>query len=148
MSHGTSQSQNKLFYQLLPDGIICAYASKGTPNGPPGFLQPALRSISEALKAGSETELVSDIQVTSILPLRCPRTNLARKIIYSKGAKNMNYCCIIFVRDNVSDNTSHNGDAWCTNLVRKFAKYFPETRLTFRGNAANFGTKPPSILIF
>ena len=58
----------------------------------------------------------------------------------------MNYCCIIFVRDNVSDNTSHNGDAWCTNLVRKFTKYFPEIKLTFRGNTANFGAKPPSSL--
>ena len=61
LSHSMSQSQNKLFYQLLPDGIICVYAAKGTPNGPPGFLQPPLRSILEALKAGLETELVSDI---------------------------------------------------------------------------------------
>ena len=146
LSHTLNQTQNKLFYTLLPDGIVCAYACKGTPNGPPGFLQPALRSISEALQASSETELVHDIEVTSILPLKCPRTNQARQILYSNGTKKMKFCCLIFVRDNVSDNTSLNGDAWCTNLVRKFSRHFPDMTLTFGGNAANFGVIPPSSL--
>ena len=80
LSHGTSQNQNKLFYQLLLDGIICAYAAKGTPNGPPGFLQPALCVISNTLTTGSESQLLNDIQVTSILPIKYPRIYLARQI--------------------------------------------------------------------
>ena len=89
LSHGTSQKQNKLFYQLLPDGIICAYAAKGTPNGHPGFLQPALRKLSNTLNVGSECQLLNDIQFSSVLPMKCPRTHLAQNIIYSKNTKSI-----------------------------------------------------------
>ena len=146
VSHGVTQGLNKLFYQLLPDGVICAYAAKGTPNGPPGFMQPALRSIEDTLKSDKESELT--INVTAVLPLNCPRTNLARKINYAKGTKKMDYCCILFIRDNVADNTVQNADAWCTNLVRVFSEKFPNMNLTFGGNAANVGLSQPSILDF
>ena len=148
LSHGTLQKQNKLFYQLLPDGIICAYAAKGTPNGHPGFIQPALRALSNTLTTGSESELLNDVQVTSVLPMKCPRTHLARQIHYSNNTKKIDFCCLLFVRDNVSDNTVLNGDSWCTNLVRKFSKHFPAMNLTFGGNAANFAVKQPSSLDF
>ena len=144
--HATSKSQNKLFYQLLPDGIICAYAAKGIPNGHPGFLQPDFCDISDSLKNGTETELLSNIQVTSVFPMKCPRTHLARKIIYSNNTKSIDFSCLIFVRDDVSDNTIQKGDLWCTNLVHKLLKHFPDMNLTFRGIAANFGLMPPSSL--
>ena len=58
----------------------------------------------------------------------------------------MDYCCILFIRDNVADNTVQNADAWCTNLVRVFSEKFPNMNLTFGGNAANFGLSQPSSL--
>ena len=61
VSHGVTQGLNKLFYQLLPDGVICAYAAKGGPNGPPGFIQPALRSIEDTLKSDKESELTTEV---------------------------------------------------------------------------------------
>ena len=111
VSRGTSQNQNKCFYQLLLDGIICTYAAKGTPNGKPGFLHPALRAISNTLTTGSESQILNDIQVTSVLPMKCSHTHLTRQIHYSNNTKQIDFCCLVFVRDNVSDNTVHNGDS-------------------------------------
>jgi hypothetical protein len=85
VSHGVNQGLNKLFYQLLPDGVICAYAAKGTPNSLPGSMHPASRSIQDTLKSDNKNELT--INVTAVLPLKYPRTNLARKINYAKGTK-------------------------------------------------------------
>ena len=70
-----------LWYQLLPDGVICAYAAKGTPNAPPGYMQPTLRSIQKDLKANIDTDVTRAIDVTSILPIKCPRTNEPKKSI-------------------------------------------------------------------
>ena len=62
----------------MPDGIIYAYALNETHNVPPGYFQPALYSMSETLARGLETELMSRIQVTSVLLLKCPRTHMVR----------------------------------------------------------------------
>ena len=94
VSHRTAQSQNKLIYQLLPDGMICAYAARGVPNCPSGYMQPALRSIQETLKSNTESELT--INVMTVLPLKCPRTNLSRKIDYAKGTKKMAFVAFFF----------------------------------------------------
>ena len=40
---------NKLFYELLPDGWIVVYASKGSADGEPGFLQPVVKSLEKDL---------------------------------------------------------------------------------------------------
>ena len=146
LSHKTTQSQNKLWYQLLPDGVICAYAAKGSPNGQPGYLQPALRSIEDSLKKKMDSDLTRSIDVTSILPLKCPHTNVSKKIDYAKGTKQMDFCCICFIRDDVNQNTVTNGDVWCTNLVNVFNSKFPIMELAFGGNTANFGLEMPSRL--
>ena len=82
-----------------------------TLNGPPGFMQPALHSIQNTLKSHSESELTRVIEVTAVLPLKCPRTSISRKITYTNGTKQMDFCCILFIRDNVADNTVQNGDS-------------------------------------
>ena len=146
LSHKTTQSQNKLWYQLLPDGVICAYAAKGTPNGHPGYIQPALRSIETSLKKKIDSNLTRSINVTSILPMKCPHTNISKKIDYAKGTKQMDFCCICFIRDDVEQNTVTNGDVWCTNLVNVFNDKFPLMELAFGGNTANFGLNMPSRL--
>ena len=38
--------------------------------------------MSETLARGLETELMSDIQMISVLPLKCPRTHQTRQIVY------------------------------------------------------------------
>ena len=79
ISHGTAQTGNKLWYHRLPDGVICAYAAKGTPNGPPGYMQPALRSIQDVLKDGNESHITRAIEVTAVLPLKSPEANVSNK---------------------------------------------------------------------
>ena len=69
--------------------MICAYVDKENPNDPPGFMQPELRSIQNALKSNSGSELARVIEVTAVLPLKCPRTTLSRKIKYANGTYNL-----------------------------------------------------------
>ena len=47
--YATTSTQNKLIYKILPDGIIFAYAAKGFATCPPGYLQPALRMLTDNL---------------------------------------------------------------------------------------------------
>ena len=42
MTYATTSSQNKLFSDILLDGVICAYTAKCHTSGPPGYLKPAL----------------------------------------------------------------------------------------------------------
>ena len=65
-----------MWYQLLPDGIICAYAAKGTPNGTPGYIQPALRAIQKVLKDGIDSHVTYAIKVTAVLRLKSLEVNV------------------------------------------------------------------------
>ena len=55
----------------------------------------------------------------------------------------MDFCCILFIRDNVADNTVQNGDSWCTNIICVFSQKFPDMKMTFGGNTVNFGLGQP-----
>ena len=50
MSAGETKSQNKLWFRILPDGHIAAWAAKGSPNGPIGYMQPVIHAINNALQ--------------------------------------------------------------------------------------------------
>ena len=43
------KTMNKLFYHLLPDGVVAFFAAKGHPEGPTGYIPPTLRALLEAL---------------------------------------------------------------------------------------------------
>ena len=124
VSHGTAQSGNKLWYQLLPEGVICAYAAKGIPSGTPGYMQPALRAIQKVLTDEIDSHVTRAIDVTAVLPLISPESNVSRKIHYAKFTKQIDWCCICFVHDDVTHNTVNNGDVWCKQIVKVFKEKF------------------------
>ena len=128
LSYAATSAQNKLFYDILPDGVICAYAAKGYPTGLPGFLQPALRALTETLTQENRVagHLSSVINITSVLPVKDGKTNHAQQLTYANGKKTMDVQAIIYVYDNVEENTVANGDTWCNNLISQF-KFPPLT---------------------
>ena len=109
---------NKLFYTILPDGIASFFATRGHPEGPNGFMQPALNAISEGL-SGSTTrhnDLLKRINVASVLPLVDVRTGNPRQFFYANGTKSMNIRSLVYIFDAVGDCNETNLDGVCTNL--------------------------------
>ena len=53
--------------------------------------------------------------------------------------KQIDFCCMCFIHDDVTHNTVMNGDVWCKQLINVFKGQFPEMNLTLGGNAADFG---------
>ena len=50
VSHSERANQNKLWYNILPGGHIAAFATKGDPHGPTGYMQPAIKAFNQALQ--------------------------------------------------------------------------------------------------
>ena len=58
----------------------------------------------------------------------------------------MDFHCIVYVFNNISDNTDHNGKSWYTNLFYQFSKQFHDMKLTFDGNVKEYRiTSPPTL---
>ena len=141
LSVNERMNQNKLWYDILPDGVVCFYASRGTPDGPSGYLQPLLKAFNQGLSddnSGTWANLLQRHKVTSILPLKDIRTGLAKKLAYAGGTKSMDVKGIVYIFDSVEDNNQHNCDHLCTNLVREANGNF-QVKITFGGNSACFG---------
>ena len=107
-------NQNKLWYDILPGGHIAAFATKGTPDGPTGYIQPTIRTMIEALQDPSSkwSSLLTTCEVTGSIH------RPAKDYAFSHGTKTVNISCIVVIRDNVAENTEANGDVWCNMLVR------------------------------
>ena len=69
ISSNERANQNKLWYNILPGGHIAAFATKGTPDGPTGYIQPAIRAMIEALQDPSSkwSSLLTTCEVTAVL---------------------------------------------------------------------------------
>ena len=96
---------NKLFYDILPDGIACFYPARGYPEGPYGFWAPAIRAVTEALnnEMSKWASLVQRLNISSVLPLRDPVTGQAKKFHFANGTKCMDIKSIVYIFDEVMD---------------------------------------------
>ena len=137
-----NNNQNKLFYSLLPDGNAAFFAARGHPDGPMGYLQPALRACSEALTNNTSrySDLVQRLNITSILPIVDPQTGMTKKFHYAGGTRSMDIKTFLFTFDSVDDCNERTCDNICTTLVNEFNNLF-NLRIAFGGNAANFGSE-------
>ena len=101
-----------MFYDILPDGIVCFYAAQATPNGPSGFLAPFINALVEAIALPSSkwAKLLERHHITSVLPLKDMRTGVAQKFYYANGTKHMDRKGIVYVFSNTSDSNSTNYD--------------------------------------
>ena len=140
VSQSEISNMNMLFWTKLPDGTKAAFATKGSPTGPVGYIQPVLKAITVALQDPSSkwSSLVTKCKITAILPIRDPSTGHAQVMRFANGTKSMNVSCIVSVDDKVSENTDLNGDKWCTMLVREMKEHFG-IKIAFGGNSAHYG---------
>ena len=145
LSVNDQKNQNKLWYDILPDGVVCFYATRGSPDGPTGFLQPLLKALNEGLSDHNSTwaDLLKRHHVTSVLPLKDPATGFAKKLIFAGGTRTMDVKGIVYIFDSVEENNTHNCDRLCTNLVNEANSSF-KVKICFGGNSAPF--RRPSLL--
>ena len=140
-------TQNKLFYDILPDGVVCFYSAQGSPDGPTGYLAPMLKALTDALssKDSKWSELLKRHSITTVLPIKDLRTGMAKKLQFANGTKSMDVKGIVYIFDSVEDNNTTNCDLLCTNLVREAVSTF-NIKITVGGNAASFGGNVPDSL--
>ena len=129
-----------MFYDILPDGIVCFYAAQATPDGPSGFLAPFLNALVEAIALPTSKwgRLLERHHITSVLPLKDMRTGVAQKFYYANGTRSMDRKGIVYVFGNITENNTKNCDEICTNLVREAFDTF-NIKIAMGGNAADFG---------
>ena len=140
---------NKLFYKLLPDGWIVAYASKGSADGEPGFLQPVVKSLEKDLAAQEdEGEGLAELaKVVSVLPLRDAKT-LSPKVIeyYPKDGNGKKVNIPVYgLLNMIGDNADHDdAKEWCMNLVQLFNSRFsnPDPSKDFKIYFGGNGVRP------
>ena len=133
-------NQNKLWYNILPGGNFTAFATKGRPDDPVGYIQPAIRAMVDALQDQTSkwSSLITSCGVRAVLPIRNNATGQAKYFHFDSGRKWMNVSCIVGIRDNTEDNMKVSGDAWCNHLVRAINTNF-DVKIAYGGNAARYG---------
>ena len=146
LSAQETKQQNKLFYDILPDGMVCFYAARGVPTGPNGYLAPLLKALGEALSSDDSkwAELLKRLKVSTVLPIKDQSTGLAKKFLYAGGTKTMEVKGIVYIFDSVSDNNVSKCNRICTDLVREANNVF-DVRISFGGNAAACGVEMTSL---
>ena len=50
-SHYSKLKMNKLYYAILSDNVLVAYAAKGNADGEPGYLKPVLQALNHDMNA-------------------------------------------------------------------------------------------------
>ena len=117
-----------------------SWAVKGKPDGPPWYLVEAMLTSNIILQGNSQQwdAPAQSIKITSLLLIRNCHIDMAMTLKYANGTRSMEVCSIVHMNEIISDNTTTNTDAWCTNLVYPFVNFFCIMRLAFRGNADNF----------
>ena len=140
VSQSEINNTNMLWWTKLPDDTKAAFATKGSPTDPVGYIQPVLKALTTALQdpLNKWSSLVTKCNITAILPIRDPDTGHSKVMRFANGTRSMNVNCIVSVVGKVSENTDANGDAWCTILVCKIKEHFG-IRISFGGNSANYG---------
>ena len=136
-----------MFYDILPDGVVCFYSAHGSPDGPTGYLAPMLKAFVEALSSEDSkwSELLKRHNITTVLPIKDLSTGMAKKLEFANGTKSMDVKGIVYIFDSVKDNTTASCNLLCTNLVREAVSTF-NIRISMGGNASNFGGKVPDSL--
>ena len=136
-SFGDLIKQNKLFYYILPDRVVCFYTSRYSPDGGQGFLQPMINAFSEGL-GGNDTwaGLVNRHDITSVLPIRDKQTGLPKKFFFA-DAKYYIVKGIVYVFDNIEDANPTRCDEITTNLIHEASSTF-KVNIAFGGNSACF----------
>lgn len=131
---------NKLWYNLLPDGHMTAFATYCNRTGPVSYIQPAVKAPTLVLQDLSIewSSLVAKYNITAVLPIRDLDTGHAKEMRYTNGSKTMNVSSIVSVEDKISENMKTNRDAWYTMLVHKIKKHFG-IKILFCRNTAQYG---------
>ena len=140
VSVNEQKNQNKLFYDILPDGVAVFYAARGTPNGPVGFIQPMIKALEESILDDNSnwSELLRRHQITSILPLKELSTDMAKKLNFANGTKQMDVKGIVYLFNTVQECTEENCDKIGTNLIWEASSTF-KIKISLGGNAAKCG---------
>ena len=140
LSMNEQKNQNKLFFDILPDGVAVFYAARGTPNGPVGYIQPLIKALEESIldENSNWSELLRRHHVTSILPLKELSTGMAKKLNFAGGTKQMDVKGIVYLFDTVKECNEQNCNMIATNLIREASSTF-KIRISLGGNAAKFG---------
>ena len=118
-SHNCMSNLHSLFYEILPDGVVCAYPARGKPTGPPGYAAPAFRLLGDYSSGifDQESERIAKLMnVTTILPFLDNTTGESKKISWKKTFLEVR--AFVLVNEAVSDNTKLNVDKWCKQIVR------------------------------
>ena len=129
-----------LYLPTLPDGVISAFISKGSPQVPTGYIQLAIKALIESLKdeSSNENNFSTQVDVTAVLPIRDMATGNTKKLKFGKKNENkITICSLVTVCDNVWNNTKANGNVWCNSLVHLLTNNF-NLGVTFGGNAARY----------
>lgn len=103
-------------------------------------------NFSWAMNNNQGASLASKVYVTLVLLIRNPTTNGVEVLSYANSTKTMDARCVVFVNNNVENNTVNNGEAWCHNLVKQIRELFPLMNLLYDSNVESFGSKRNKIL--
>jgi len=73
---------NKLYYSILSDGVLLAYAAKSPADGEPGYLKPVIQALNRDLnpEEGKGDEFAELVRVAAVLNLCDPKILKAKEI--------------------------------------------------------------------
>ena len=144
MSVAETMNQNRMWYHNLPDGHLCAWVAKGTPDGPVGYYQPLIHKINNALRdpADEFNEFMNTCDIKALLPIRDESTGEG-KLHYYQGTKFLTVQSIVTIIPDITKNGESPAEAWCEKLVQQIGANFPKDQLkvTFGGDASQYGMK-------
>ena len=132
-------NQNLLFYLDLHDGWTYAWAARGTPNGPVGYLGNAPRELLHALNDTSSTYhgMIKTCGITSILTLKDENGSEKTLTFGEYHDKIMKVCGFIYCHDT---SQRSNGRAWASALAQNLNRRFG-IRLSLVGMQQITGSK-------
>ena len=128
---------NKLYYSILPDNMLVAYAAKGNADGEPGFLRPVLNALEKDMNAnkGEGNGFAEQVWVASVLNLCDPKTLSAKEISWTPQGKKeviqIQVKGLVDIFD--TELTKEFADNWCMKMVTVFNERFsnPDDRIRF-----------------
>ena len=143
VDHTQSIKMNKLWYELLPDGVIYAFAAKGKPNGERGYTGFAFTHLSAGLNDEDNEyhKVARNACIMSCLPLKDPLTLKAQTYSYTHqdGRQiTVDVRGFVYMHDDPTMNNHPNAQAWCRNLVKVLNANW-NCKLHYGGSAAQYG---------
>ena len=122
---------NLLFYYIGPDGVAAFFAARGHPDGPPGYIAPAIHAMNEAFTTEHSRwrAMATRLNAQWVLPLQDSHTGQARKLHFAGGTKSMDVKAVVYIFDTVQECGENACNNICTNLIAEFNNQFDVSRL-------------------